>query len=463
MRAMAHYCTPSRFWERRPPPANHPVSSHLAGPHPTRCASIPTRWASIQSVQEVQEGGVRLCVPTWVAVGRRWGGQVELSGVVRPWSSRYPSSRILLMDQGSPVRWLTWTGPPPTGAQLARQFRDARVDGPQARTTLPSTTLIICSRDRPERLRRCLESVRNGFGPDVEVVVVDSAPRSEANRDVVRDAEANGLPVRRIIEPRPGLSRARNAGIDAADAEVVAFVDDDVLIEPGWLDPLRDELKNERIAVAVGLVPSAEVETVAQMAFERRIPWSSRLTPARLSLNTGPRPPAPFPYNAGQIGTGANMAIRRSVVTELRGFDTALGAGTWTKGGEDLEMFVRVLRAGWDIAYVPSSIVWHVHEMEMATLRSKVFGYGAGASAFLTSTMCRPGRRDVITSLAPLARFAVRRRRDQVRSQSEIHLQFLETLGLAWGPLAYAAERIRQRPLYDRGASTPDARRCRMI
>lgn len=384
-------------------------------------------------------------MPTWIAAAHRTRGVVRLNGVVHPWSERYRSSHILLVDEGVPLRWMAWDGPPPSLERLRDAFGPIQPSGEPTHADLPSTTLIICTRDRPERLRRCLQSVTNGLDQDVDVIVVDSAPRSTASLDVVEAFTSSGSPIRRVVEPRPGLSRARNTGMQSADAVLVAFVDDDVLVEPGWLTPLRQALVDDTVGVAVGLVPSAEVETRAQMEFERRIPWSSRLAPARLSLASGSRLPAPFPYNAGQIGTGANMAVRRATVIELGGFDTALGAGTWTKGGEDLEMFVRVLRTGWDIAYVPSSIVWHVHEVEMAMLRNKVFCYGAGASAYLASVLTRPGRRDVVEALAPLARFAVRRRREHVRSEREMRLELREAMGLLWGPVAYAAERVRQR------------------
>ena len=89
-----------------------------------------------------------------------------------------------------------------------------------------SASVIVCTRDRVARLASCLEAVVAQDYPDFEVIVVDNAPAGTEVADLVA-SRAWPVPVRRIVEPRPGLSWARNAGLRAAMGDFVAYLDDD--------------------------------------------------------------------------------------------------------------------------------------------------------------------------------------------------------------------------------------------
>src|SRR5439155_22803794 len=91
----------------------------------------------------------------------------------------------------------------------------------------PTATVVIPTRDRPHQLSRCLESLRRIDGPELEIVVVDSAPRRTHADDI---AERWGA--RYELEPLPGASRARNRGARVCRSDVILFVDDDALPEP---------------------------------------------------------------------------------------------------------------------------------------------------------------------------------------------------------------------------------------
>nr|MDT0667760.1 glycosyltransferase [Micromonospora sp. DSM 115978] len=97
----------------------------------------------------------------------------------------------------------------------------------------------------------------------------------------------------------------------------------------------------------------------------------------------------------------ANFAFRADVLRELGGFDEALGAGTPTGGGDDLDAFLRVLLAGHALAYEPAALVWHSHRADLEQLRQQMFNYGSGLSAYLTKYVLAAGTRRRLLAALP--------------------------------------------------------------
>ncbi len=249
-------------------------------------------------------------------------------------------------------------------------------------TQAPLVSVVICTRDRTDQLRAALASVLALAYPCIEVVVVDNAPSTTATAEYL---DALGEPrVRLVTEPRAGLARARNAGVLAARGDVVAFTDDDVVVDPLWVDGLLAGFARAADAGCVcGLVPSGELRSRTQAYFDQRVSWADSAR-ARVFRLREPQPDlALFPFQVGAYGTGANFALRRSAVHDLGGFDEALGVGTPTGGGEDIDMFVRVLLAGHALVVEPSAVVWHRHRDDLAALRIQARGYGLGLGAWL--------------------------------------------------------------------------------
>ena len=222
------------------------------------------------------------------------------------------------------------------------------------------------------------------------------------------------------------------------------FLDDDTMPEAGWTTPLREAFGcDPAVAIATGLVPPAQLDTPGQQLFEDRLHWSDELSPEVYSYAQRGRLGPLFPFAAGRLGTGANMAVRRSALEQIGGFDEHLGAGTASRGGEDLEMFVRALRHGLSLAYVPASVVWHVHPKDLEQVRRQVFGYGAGLTAYLTAVMAQPRRWELVRSVSRGVRYAVADRRPALDSPPPVGgLLGQELLGFAWGPLAYVFSRM---------------------
>jgi GT2 family glycosyltransferase len=250
----------------------------------------------------------------------------------------------------------------------------------------PAISVVICTRDRVSMLETALDSVRAADYPDVEIIVVDNTPDHAAATDATRRyVDALGDPrVRLVEERRPGLSRARNTGMLAATGDVVAFTDDDVVVDRHWLTAIaRGFARAEGVWCVSGLVPGAELRTPAQAYFDARVGWSSGLRARVFDCAAPPSDIPLFPFAVGHYGTGANFAVDRRAVTDLGGFDEALGAGSPSGGGEDLDIFFRILHGGGRLVYDPASIVWHRHRASGEGLAAQSFTYGVGLGAWI--------------------------------------------------------------------------------
>jgi GT2 family glycosyltransferase len=245
---------------------------------------------------------------------------------------------------------------------------------------LPPVTVAVCTRNRPENLAFCLEALERLKYPMLDLLVVDNAPADDATERLVRSRHPR---IRYAREPNPGLSWARNRAIEEARGEILAFTDDDAVVDPGWVRSLSAVFRGDAaVMVVTGLVVPYELETEAQVLFERYRSFARGFTPMRVQAD--PVEPIAWRYGAtGSFGTGANMAFRRRVFGEIGLFDPCLGPGTLTRGADDLEMFFRVLKAGHALVYEPQAVVRHRHRRTMAELRAQMSDNGIGFSAYL--------------------------------------------------------------------------------
>ena len=297
---------------------------------------------------------------------------------------------------GELTLFVLWTGDRPAGQVWVSPGEDpvAAVQGlrSSARPVQPepgplrptSISLVICTRDRPEELARCLASLDEQSRRPDEVVVVDNASVSPRTRQV---AEAAG--VRYVREDRPGLDIARNTGLLAASSEIVAYTDDDTELHPRWLERLVAAFDAEHVMAVTGLVLPARLDTRAQWVFEAR--WGFGRGYDRTDF--GPdfyRAKRPYGCPAWVIGAGANMAFRRDVVGAVGLFDERLDVGAAGCSG-DSEYWYRLLAAGWTCRYEPSAVVFHHHRTAMPGLASQIHHYMRGHVAALLVQWERTG------------------------------------------------------------------------
>jgi GT2 family glycosyltransferase len=255
--------------------------------------------------------------------------------------------------------------------------------------SLPPISVVLCTFDRPKMLAAALRSLQKLEYPDFEIVVVDNHPASGLTRPVVR--ELDDPRVRVVEEPRQGLARARNRGALAAAHPLVAFTDDDVVVDGYWLQGIATGFAaGPDVACVSGIVPSGEILSASQAYFDRRVSWARTCEHDLFSLSQH-RPDEPlFPFQVSRFGTGANFALRRQALIEIGGFDEGLGIGSKSGGGEDIDIFVRVLLAGHQLAYEPSALVWHKHRTDIESLTSQITNYGAGLGAWITKLIIHP-------------------------------------------------------------------------
>jgi GT2 family glycosyltransferase len=265
---------------------------------------------------------------------------------------------------------------------LAEAIREEMA--PPFPTTVPSVTVAICTKDRPNDLAILLKSLQTSIpaaarrNVAMEIMVVDNAPSDDRTRQTVLSFPGT----RYAQEPKTGLNFARNRAVLEARGDWVAFMDDDVSADAGWLDGFLDAAVAYADAGCItGLVLPLELETEAQILFEKR--GGFRVMGFQRAVH---RPFCEgkrfYPCFPGLFGTGANMAVRRDVVRALGGFDEALDTGAPLPGGGDLDMFYRTIRAGYALVYEPSALVFHRHRRKMKELRRQYWSWGLGFMSF---------------------------------------------------------------------------------
>jgi GT2 family glycosyltransferase len=348
--------------------------------------------------------------------------------------------RHLAADGAPPARHLPVAGPaageaPPCGWEHA-------ILG-----DLPLVSVVVTTCDRPFQLRQTLDSLLAQSYPDFELIVVDNRPSSAITRNAVAEKYGTDPRLRYLGEPRVGLSAARNAGLARARGELVAFTDDDVTVDRHWLSSLAQALlADEAAACATGLILPLELETTAQLWFEQFGGFGKGFR--RRSFDLGPnRPPdALFPYAAGRFGSGASSAFRTAVLRELGGFAVELGAGTPAHGGEDLDAYLNVIRAGHRLVYEPGAVLWHPHRHDLPGLSRQIHHYGVGLSAALTKRFLasQEERRQILRRLPAGLAYAVHPRSAKNAGKGPgypARLTLLELAGMLRGPLAYGLAR----------------------
>jgi GT2 family glycosyltransferase len=323
--------------------------------------------------------------------------------VIEPWPSRAGVRHVVLADDGShalpdvaagmlvlwwhgrPVahRWLDADGPPPrqVDPQVLAQITSEEHRAP---TTRHDASVIICTRDRPDELRRCLASLPQQTLRAHEVIVVDNASIDPRTRDVARAAG-----VIYVREDRPGLDIARNTGARRATSPIVAYTDDDVLLHPAWLERLVAAFDSPEIAAVTGLVLPAELATEAQRHFETY--WSFGRGYLRQDFDAerfAAHRDDVFP--AWEIGAGASMAFRRQVFERVGYFDERLDVGQAGCSG-DSEFWYRVLAAGLTCRYEPRSVAFHFHRRTLDGLAQQIHHYMRGHAAALMVQWERTG------------------------------------------------------------------------
>ncbi|BCL37655.1 glycosyltransferase family 2 protein [Nostoc sp. MS1] len=266
------------------------------------------------------------------------------------------------------------------GSKLIQEYLQEEIKPIINLALFPSLTIAICTKDRPDNLARCLHSLKELLQQalELDVLVIDNAPSDDRTQKLV-----GSLPwVRYVREPKPGLDFARNKALQSAKGEFLAFLDDDVVVDRRWLTGLITAWQeNPDAAAFTGLVLPYELETEAQILFEQRGGFRRGFQKIRYGQILPGNPL--HPCGAGIFGAGCNMAFRREVLLKIGGFDEALDTGAPLPGGGDLDIFYRVIRAGYTLVYEPEYLVFHQHRREYEKLQRQYWSWGLGFMAFV--------------------------------------------------------------------------------
>ena len=251
--------------------------------------------------------------------------------------------------------------------------------------------IAVCTARTPEAIAECVSALARQAPADDLLLVPSGLPPA------LVDAHRRTFPGSVDAEPRPGLSLARNRALDAAaGAEVLAFVDDDAVVEEGWLDALRDAWR-----VAPPDVACIGGPIRPRYAAEPP-PWlSDGITHTLTLLDRGMEtrdldPDAEAVY-------GANISFRVEPLKRVGGFEPRLGhSGERIFFGEEDAAQRALVRLGLRVRYAPGPAVRHVIPPERLTRRSflrRRFAYGV-ALGLRGGRERRPALRQALVSAA---------------------------------------------------------------
>lgn len=327
--------------------------------------------------------------------------------------------------------WLSWR----VTEEKMREWLMQRA--PKFAPQHPSWTVVVCTRDHVDDLRRCLDSLLRIATPRGEIIIVDNAPSNDETAKLVSQ-----YPVRYVREDRPGLNWARSRGALEARGEIVLYTDDDAMADSNWVDAILEPFAEPRVGAVTGLTMPFELETQSQEMFEQYGGHGRGYTRREFDWTTLP------PAAAGNVGAGVNMAIRRSLLNDMRLFDFEMDAGTVTRTGGDNYAFYLLLAAGNKIVYTPDALVWHRHRESDERLRSTLKGYSVGAAAMLTRCFVEHGDWQAVSVLIKWIRHDHLRKLKATLLRRPTafprRLVFDYIAGLLIGPWAYFQARRRE-------------------
>ena len=238
-------------------------------------------------------------------------------------------------------------------------------------------TAAVCTHNRAGFVSHAIDSLlRQSLPPsDYEIIVVDNGSTDETAALLQRYVEAPGdVTVRSYTAPAVGLSHARNLAVHGATGEVIAFLDDDAIASPNWLQALLDAYAAFPEAWIVG----GRVEALWQAPRPDWLTDELLLHLAILDLGEQRRP-----LRNGEEVYGVNFSVRKQAFQELGLFNADLGRrGALLLGGEEVELQTRVLSRGKQIIYAPDALVRHVIPARRLSKRHFIgLAFGKGQSA----------------------------------------------------------------------------------
>lgn len=229
-------------------------------------------------------------------------------------------------------------------------------------------SVIVCTRNRPDKLKNCLNSILANKRKAMELLVID---QSDNEKTVILVGSLNDNRVVFHKMKGLGLSCARNLAIDLSRGSIIVFTDDDCIVEKDWIERIVEEFSREPDISAL---------------YGRVLPYGKArpgmFCHAIANSAEGIMVDKPMlPYN---IGHGNNMSFRKSVFLKIGSFEEAIGAGTKFYAGEDTDFTLRLMEQGLKLYYSPSPLVYHDKWHTLEESKDLDYRYLLGATIIFT-------------------------------------------------------------------------------
>jgi glycosyltransferase involved in cell wall biosynthesis len=214
----------------------------------------------------------------------------------------------------------------------------------------PTVSVIIPAHNSEKLIAKCLKSVVDAIPENKEIIVIDDG--STDNTSEI----ASKFPVKLIrLAKRSGQATAKNVGFELSTGEIVVFVDSDTIVTKHFFVELASALSRDQVGGAGGLVLPIKSDIISSSFMVRLFGYSPISEKENIEIDSTP---------------GGCSAYHRKVLTEIGGFDTNL------KQGEELDMNIRIRKAGYKLLIVPSAKIYHDHPTTLQKLAKKWFFYG---------------------------------------------------------------------------------------
>lgn len=240
----------------------------------------------------------------------------------------------------------------------------------------PAVSIILCTSGQRPMLTPCLEGLAAQARryTNCEIIVVINGPQNDAITKAVSQ-----FPLRLLNEPRRGVSIARNHAVPRAKGDILIFVDDDVLISPGWLDEIVKGFLDPNVCCVTGrVIPAGPLSITAERSSRY---YTSERALSDWTLDTSD--PEWYQYILGEpVGFGCNMAFRKSFLENHSLFPPDLGAGSLIGGGDEFYMYLQVLKHGFRVRHNPAAAVTHVFDDNIGNQKTRNTQLYAGSVAF---------------------------------------------------------------------------------
>ncbi len=227
-------------------------------------------------------------------------------------------------------------------------------------------SICINTKNRPQQLLSCLDSINQNKYSDFEIIIIDQG--QSISRDIPEIL--SNEKIKYFINKHISVGAAKNLAISKARGDIIAFTDDDCLVEKNWLEKINLSFKKNKDIIGL---------------FGQVIPYSS-------DNNTGKICPSNFTKKQKRlitkpclhwknVGLGNNMAFGKEVFKKSGGFKKWLGPGSIAGAAEDGELTLRILSKGYKILYEPEAIVYHNRWLTKDEYRRQCLSYSCGEVA----------------------------------------------------------------------------------